>query len=121
MFSNTRNIYGRKSTQSSLDRRYGPTTIAKSSLCDGPNHCIDANKTTHAALRYANDARGIKFKNNSCFRRTTKNKKYFTLQSTQRIKPNQEIHADYGRDYWPREYYKNFFFEKNGRKEDKFI
>ena len=48
-------------------------------------------------------------------------KKYFTLQSTQRIKPNQEIHADYGRDYWPREYYKNFFFEKNGRKEDKFI
>ena len=42
---------GRKTTQSALDRCYGLTTIAQCSLCDGPNHCIDANKTTHAALR----------------------------------------------------------------------
>ena len=67
--------------------------------------------------RYANDARGSKLKNNSCFRGTTKNKKYFTLQSTQRIKPNQEIYADYGRDYWPRGYFKKeLIFFINGKR-----
>ena len=31
------------------------------------------------------------------------------------IKPNEEIYADYGADYWPRSYYKKkkfFFFQK---------
>ena len=37
-------------------------------------------------------------KNNSCF--TVKNKKII-LESTKGIKPNEEIYADYGCDYWP--------------------
>ena len=43
-------------------------------------------------------------KKNSCFR--VKNKKII-LESTKGIKPNEEIYADYGPDYWPRNRYKN--------------
>ena len=42
-------------------------------------------------------------KKNSCFR--VKNKKII-LESTKGIKPNEEIYADYGPDYWPRNRYK---------------
>ena len=73
-------------------------------------------KTTDGPPRFANDARGTKKKkNNSCFR--VKDKKIF-LQSTAGIKPDKEIFADYGPEYWPRSYYrkkkKNFilFFSK---------
>ena len=51
---------GRKTTQSALDRSYGLTTIAQCSLCDGPNHCIDAN-IKQLMRHYENDARGSKF------------------------------------------------------------
>ena len=42
-------------------------------------------------------------KKNYCFR--VKNKK-ISLESTKSIKPNQEIYADYGGDYWPKHMYK---------------
>ena len=58
-------------------------------------------------------------KKNSCFR--VKNKKII-LESTKGIKPNEEIYADYGPDYWPRSYKKKIFyfiFSKMGRKKYK--
>ena len=86
-----------------LDARYGKKIVAQYSICDGPRKCWDAYKTTHGAPRFANDARGTTKKKNSCFR--VKNKK-ITLESTKGIKPNEEIYADYGPDYWPRQQYK---------------
>ena len=52
--------------------------------------------------RFANGARGTRGEN-SCFR--VKNRKII-LETTKAIKPQKEIYADYGSDYWPRSYYK---------------
>ena len=94
---------GERTTLKKLNERYGKKIVAQYSICDGPRKCWDAYKTTHGAPRFANDARGTKNKNNSCFR--VKNKK-ITLETTKSIKPNEEIYADYGDDYWPRQQYK---------------
>ena len=94
---------GEKTTLKKLNNKYGKNIVAQYSICDGPKKCWDAYKTTDGPPRFANDARGTKNKNNSCFR--VKNKK-ITLESTKSIKPNQEIYADYGGDYWPKHMYK---------------
>ena len=61
-------------------------------------------------IKQQTDPRGLQMtrveqekKNNSCFR--VKDKKIF-LQSTAGIKPDKEIFADYGPEYWPRSYYR---------------
>ena len=94
---------GEKTNLKKLDQKYGAKTVVQYSICDGPRRCWDAYKTTDGAPRFANDARGTKNKNNSCFR--VKDKKIF-LQSTTGIKPHQEIFADYGGDYWPLSQYR---------------
>ena len=49
---------GEKTTVKKLNKRYGKNYVAQYSICDGPKKCLDAYKTTYAAPRFANDARG---------------------------------------------------------------
>lgn len=96
---------GEKTNQAKLDRKYGVYSTAEYALCRGPNNCIDSYLTTHGAPRFANDARGSKYKNNS--RISFSKNKNFNLKSTKRIKPHQEILTNYGDSYWPRNLKKN--------------
>ena len=58
---------------------------------------MDANHTTDAAARFANDARKTVFKNNS---RIRGGDTMFNLKATKRIPPHREIFTSYGREYW---------------------
>ena len=57
----------RKRTKQQIDRKYG-TGVAKYALCNARGCCVDANHTTDAAARFANDARNTPFENNSIIR-----------------------------------------------------
>ena len=89
------NYTGRHLTSSQVIRKYGDG-LAEYAICD-KGKCVDANETTDGAPRYANDARGSRFKNNSFLL----GKKYnYFLKSSKNIKPHQEIFTNYGKEYW---------------------
>jgi hypothetical protein len=85
---------GQRLTKNEIDKKYGDET-AKYAICNG-NRCIDANYTTDAAARFANDAYGTRFKTNSYL----KGRNHFRLKAKKKIKPHQEIFTSYGKDYW---------------------
>lgn len=86
---------GRKHTKQQIDRKYGENR-ADYALCNSRGRCINANRTTDAAARFANDARGTRFENNSIMRAN----KVFHLKSSRRIPPHKEILTSYGGEYW---------------------
>jgi hypothetical protein len=86
---------GRRRTRQQIDRKYG-NEVAKYALCNKKGMCIDANHTTDAAARFANDARNTPFHNNSVMR----GNKMFRLKASQQIRPHSEIFFNYGNDYW---------------------
>lgn len=93
---------GHKTNQEALDRRYGQDCNANYSICDNADNCLDADLSTYSAARFANNGkRKSKYKNNSYFTYDPYKDKYF-LESSKRIKPNEEILADYGKNYWKR-------------------
>ena len=55
---------GRQRTKKQIDQRYGDD-VAKYALCNSRGRCVDANHTTDAAARFANDARNTPFQNNN--------------------------------------------------------
>ncbi|CAB4007360.1 SET domain-containing [Paramuricea clavata] len=85
---------GRRRTREQIDRKYGNST-AKYAICK-KGLCVDANHTTDAAGRFANDARNTQFRYNSSMR----GNQMFRLKSSQRIPPHSEIFVNYGDDYW---------------------
>lgn len=87
---------GRIRTKYQLDQKYGDA-VAKYAVCNNKGNCIDANHTTDAAARFANDARKTVFKNNS---RIRGGDTMFNLKATKRIPPHREIFTSYGREYW---------------------
>ena len=86
---------GRKSTKQQIDRKYG-TAVAKYALCNARGRCVNANHTTDAAARFANDAQNTPFENNSIIRGNRR----FRLKGSKRIPPHREIFTSYGVDYW---------------------
>jgi hypothetical protein len=85
---------GRRLNRYQIDLKYGDA-IAEYAMCNG-NKCIDANHTTDAAARFANDARKTGFRNNAIL--TGKNK--FGLKAKSHIRPHQEVLTSYGDAYW---------------------
>jgi hypothetical protein len=71
-------------------------------FCDRDNvECWDALDYRSTIVRYANDARNSKFKNNAYFdekKRDGKTRVY--LVASKRIEPLEEILISYGEDYW---------------------
>ncbi len=88
---------GRRLNKYQIDLKYGDET-AKYAMCNG-NKCIDANYTTDAAARFANDARRTGFRNNAIL--TGKN--HFALKAKSNIHPHQEVLTPYGDAYWERD------------------
>lgn len=64
---------------------------------DLPNGKILDAKNTEGFAKYANDARGTKFKNNSVI---AMDEKKIVLVATKTIKSGQEIFTSYGNKYW---------------------
>lgn len=65
------------------------------------NHVVDAEKTTKALARYANDARGfvkVKGIRNNAIYEVKKGKPY--IESTKKIPAGSEIFVEYGKEYW---------------------
>ena len=83
---------GERMTKAQVDKRYGnrnPQYV----LCSG-NRCVDARKTNSSAVRFANAARGSRFKNNASLRG-------LSLKSASKgIPANREIFTAYGSGYW---------------------
>lgn len=92
---------GRLMSQRAIDAKYGDG-LAEYAICDRGN-CIDANYTTDAAARFANDARGTAYRKNADLRGSGRRYNFY-LKSTKRIKPHQEIFTSYGADYWNKKY-----------------
>ena len=92
----------RKIKNKSLDKYYPKTNLAPYAICENGRknaRCINANYSTDAASRYANDIM-IKKKTNMDIRNVGTNKyapKAFAIKD---IKPNQEIYYYYGPQYW---------------------
>ncbi|CAB4044263.1 SET domain-containing [Paramuricea clavata] len=86
---------GRKKTKAEIDNKYG-NGRANYTVCNSKGKCIDANHTTDAAARFANDARGTVFHNNS----KIKGRQMLRLKATQIIPPHREIFTSYKREYW---------------------
>jgi hypothetical protein len=86
---------GRQRTKQQLDKKYGDA-VAKYALCNARGRCVDANHTTDAAARFANDARNTPFKNNSIIQGNRR----FRLKASKRILPHREIFTSYGDEYW---------------------
>lgn len=70
--------------------------MAKYALCNQPGICVDANHTTDAAARFANDSRGSPFQNNA----KIKGENVFRLKAIKKIPPHREIFTSYGHEYW---------------------
>ena len=83
---------GESLTKSQVDERYA-SRRGDYVLCFGKK-CVDGRKTNSNFARFANNSRNTKKKNNA---RLTK---AFTLKSTRKINPGQEVLTAYGRDYW---------------------
>ena len=86
---------GRRRTKKQIDQKYGDA-VAQYALCNARGHCVDANHTTDAAARFANDARDTPFKNNSIMR----GNQMFRLKASKRILSHREIFTSYGDEYW---------------------
>lgn len=86
---------GQKRTRQQIDRKYG-NNRANYALCNSKGRCIDANRTTDAAARFANNARNTPFENNSIMRTN----QVFHLKSSRKIPPHREILTSYGDEYW---------------------
>ncbi|CAB3978339.1 SET domain-containing [Paramuricea clavata] len=86
---------GRRRTREQIDRKYGDK-VAKYTICNKKGLCIDANHTTDAAARFANDSRNTRFPYNG----RMGGNQMFRLKSSQHIPAHLEIFVDYGREYW---------------------
>lgn len=88
-------LYGTKTKLEKKQTKYTPGG-AEYPLCSN-GKCIDANFTTDAAARFANDSRNSPLTNNSELH--GRNYKYY-LKANKKIKPGQEIFTSYGNNYW---------------------
>jgi hypothetical protein len=70
---------GRQCTKEQIDQKYGDGR-ADYALCNKHGKCVDANYTTDAAARFANDSRGTPFQNNS----KIKGNQIFRLKATKK-------------------------------------
>jgi len=83
---------GERMTKAQVNQRY-VTRKPQYVLCSG-NRCVDARKTNSSAVRFANDARRTRFKNNARL-------KGLSLKSASKgIPANREIFTGYGSAYW---------------------
>ena len=88
---------GEKMSRDKVDERYPGNTRAEYVLCPTANHCIDARRTNVSAVRFANDARGTRFKNNAMIRPRAD----VVRSKPQRgIPKDREIFLSYGTAYW---------------------
>jgi hypothetical protein len=86
---------GRYHTKKQIDQKYG-NSREDYTICNKKGRCIDANHTTDAAARFANDSRGTLFKNNAVLR----GNQVVRLKAIKKIPPHREIYTPYGRQYW---------------------
>jgi hypothetical protein len=86
---------GRRRSKQQIDQKYSDD-VAKYALCNKLGRCVDANHTTDAAARFANDARNTPFTNNSIIR----GNQMFRLKAKKRILPHRKIFTSYGDQYW---------------------
>lgn len=81
---------------------------------------LDGIRSVRCKTRYINDATGFKrtpgLSNNSRFKVDTKQSKVFVV-AKRNIKPNEEIYASYGKDYWDTLKY-NIKIDKHVRKSN---
>jgi hypothetical protein len=84
---------GEKMSRAQVKQRYGDAT-GQYVLCTNNTTCIDARKSNSSAVRYANDSRKTKFKNNAKLRGQ------WLVAAGSGIPANREIFTSYGPDYW---------------------
>ena len=84
---------GEKMSRAQVDARYRGKR-GDYVLCKSKKKCIDGRKSNSSAVRFVNDSRGTKKRNN------TKLTGSFTAKATRNIPQNSELFAAYGRDYW---------------------
>jgi SET domain-containing protein len=87
--------YGEKITYSELSKRFNDGK-GRYAVAINSRYCIDAENSSCPA-RFANDAKGSKFKNNCQF---VTNKGAVALYSTKNIKQGEELLVRYGSSYW---------------------
>ena len=93
---------GRRIKNKKLDKYYPKTNLAPYAICESGQknaRCINANFSTDAAPRYANDIMS-KAKTNMDIRNVGAKKYQPKAFATKEIKPNQEIYYYYGPQYW---------------------
>jgi uncharacterized protein len=84
---------------SSFDRRYPKNKLAQYGLTIGKHKFVDGRSTQSSWARYANDARGSRFRNNANL--TAGNRKTWGgLVAKNNIPPNREVFTSYGKSYW---------------------
>ena len=93
---------GRRIKNKCLDKYYPKTNLAPYAICESGRknaRCINANFSTDAAARYANDAM-LKSKTNMDIKNVGKRKYRPRAFAIKNIKPNEEIYYFYGPQYW---------------------
>ena len=93
---------GRRIKNKSLDKHYPKTNLAPYAICESGRknaRCINANFSTDAAARYANDIMS-KPKTNMNIKNVGRQKYRPKAYATKEIKPNEEIYYFYGPQYW---------------------
>ena len=93
---------GRRIKNKALDKYYPKTNLAPYAICESGRknaRCINANFSTDAAARYANDAMS-KSKTNMDIKNVGRRKYCPKAYAIKNIKPNEEIYYFYGPQYW---------------------
>ena len=92
----------RRIRNKSLDKYYPKTNLAPYAICESGRKnakCINANFSTDAAARYANDIMS-KPKTNMDIKNVGNRKYRPKAFATKEIKPHEEIYYFYGPQYW---------------------
>ena len=89
---------GELRTRTDVTQEHG-TDTGQYVLCRSDAECFDASKTNSSLARFANDARGSRFKNNAKFTPGAPTRTPL-LRSTRAIPAGREIFVSYGREYW---------------------
>ena len=93
---------GRRIKNKYLDKYYPKTNLAPYAICESGRknaRCINANFSTDAAPRYANDIMS-KSKTNMDIKNVGRRKYRPKAYAIKDIKPNEEIYYFYGPQYW---------------------
>lgn len=87
------------------DARYPGDMLGEYVLCYGRGRgrrCVDARSTQSCLARYANDARGTRFRHNAEFVDPARGERWPLLRLTRDVQAGEEILVFYSDEYWER-------------------